>query len=487
MNYLRVGNIMTQFVPASAESPVVKDLRNYLSVKVQGYQFSKAYKQRRWDGTKCFMAYGKFPTGLLPLTCNFLEDEGYPFELVDMRENLPTFGEPQTQVGNYTLYDYQQEFVNRIVNSQYRGLAWPRGIIDAATNAGKSLIAAATFASVTGYRKGLFLLPTKDLYDQAVEYYRQFFDVGEIRSGVYNVREFTVAMLPTLYSMLQAEKDLSELHQVNFLIVDEAHRASAASFGRVINRIPAGCRIFISGTPLELNDKVKNLTIMSLSGPPLGKISNKELIERGVSRKPVIHLHQAQVDPDSVLIPKKREYQEETEVFIHACEARAAQVADIISLKVGKRCLVSFSSIAHGELLVAKLRQKMPNARIELTHGKTIERKELLEDFRQGKIDVLVASMILKEGINIPGLDLLFMAQGGISTVTLKQFIGRALRRKEGESEVEVHDFYDYGEYLEEHSKARCRLYKREGFEIVPTYELKDQRNMGYLPKKSCI
>jgi len=38
---------------------------------------------------------------------------------------------------------------------------------------------------------------------------------------------------------------------------------------------------------------------------------------------------------------------------------------------------------------------------------------------------VLLSSMILKEGVNIPNIESLWMAQGGKSKITVKQLLGR--------------------------------------------------------------
>ena len=95
------------------------------------------------------------------------------------------------------------------------------------------------------------------------------------------------------------------------------------------------------------------------------------------------------------------------------------------------------------------------------------ERKQILEDFGNKKIKILI-STVVNEGVNIPSMDVIIMAGGGKSNKQTVQRVGRALRKAEGKSEAVIIDFMDAdGGMLQRHSKARLKTYRKESeFEI---------------------
>jgi len=86
---------------------------------------------------------------------------------------------------------------------------------------------------------------------------------------------------------------------------------------------------------------------------------------------------------------------------------------------------------------------------------------------QDGDLDVLVASKIFDQGIDIPQLDALILAGSGKSSARALQRIGRVIRNYPGKEKAIVVDFYDNCKFLREHSKARLKVYKTEpGFQI---------------------
>ena len=68
-------------------------------------------------------------------------------------------------------------------------------------------------------------------------------------------------------------------------------------------------------------------------------------------------------------------------------------------------------------------------------------RKELLEDFKIGNIDALVAIRCLDEGINIPGCHTAYLLASSRSPRQFIQRRGRILRRAPGKERATIHDF----------------------------------------------
>lgn len=458
-------------------SQIIKQLKDYLSVRIDGYQYAQAYKDKRWDGYTSFMKYQKFPTGFLPGICNYLDEMSIVYSIADIRENMPEFKEDiVTSLGIFEGRDYQIPLVQAVKDSVLRGLPFHRGIIDAATNSGKNLITACIFASlVEGKRKGIFLVHTKTIYDQAVAYMSDYFDVGQVNDSNCDIREFTVCMYKTLLNRTESMNVMLQLSDVNAVFVDECHRACADDFVHTLGKINAGLRVGVSGTPLDMDSKEKKMIISGLFGKILGKVSNQDLIDRGVSARPIVHLWMV----DNPLV-RYTDYQTEVEYLIHENNLRYKILKDILSSRLDKSTLITFQFLAHGETILHLVKKWFPDVVVEMVHGKDKARAKKVLNFGTGKTTILISSMILKEGANLKIIRHLIRMEGGKSKITTKQLVGRTTREDEDKETVEIHDFYDRGKWVEEHSKKRALSYKKEGFEMRTDYK----STRGYLPVK---
>lgn len=477
-----VDNVQCQAITGGKDNllkvNVMKELREYLKVKVKGYEHTMAFKNHVWDGYKPFITpKGMFATGFLPMVCKFLDDLGCKIEILDKRKNLPKFGEIVDKLPNgYELtgkFSHQSELVAKCDNwleIQGQKLYYPRGIIDAATNAGKNSICASLHMSL-GQPKTLFLIHSADIFKQAVEFFGSCFPVTEVSSKKMDFGNFTIAMVKTLYKRSKESLNIAkELKKYELLICDECHRSSGDEYSKLLQKVDAGARIFVSGTPLENEDKVKNMIIIGLSGKVLGKVTNQEMIDKGVSQRPIVTM---MLNPTKE--PAFADYDKEEKAVIQKSLEQANQIFELCKERKDKFGVISFIDIEHGEYLLQHLTESGALGVVELVHGKDRKRSDKIEAFKQGKINVLISSMILKEGLNIPNIHYLIRAEGGKSVITSKQFVGRAIRDDKENTTVEIIDFYHgpTSKYCSAHSRVRLRTYIKEGFEIIYDPRLK--------------
>lgn len=478
---LIIGNVETRIVCGGKDNllkddkgkalDLLAELRNYLRVKVPGSFYARRGRQG-WDGYRYFIAGERFPTGFVPNVVGYAEELGATVTLQDERKNLPVFkplGEP-LELNGYELRDYQAGLVDRAA-LEFRGLVWPRGIYDAATNAGKNLLTVAVLRRMEN-PQALFLLHSSDIYDQAVEYFSQFFEVGQICSAAkgrkeqHTLKPFTVALVKTLYKRAADSMELKVwLGTRNTLVVDEAHHAGGTEFVQLIRWINAGARYLISGTPLENTDPVKNMLIVAQSGPVLGKITNQQLIEGGYSAKPTVRilLNNTPVGRYPIV-----DYPAALQHHVNQSEVRYQLILAALQARPTKKVLITFNSTEHGELLAAKLQQDL-GERVLLSHGTHPDRKANLAAYKAGEARILAISTIGREGLNIKDIDVLVYAIGGKSSIWVKQFVGRLLRMGDSPT-VEVLDFWDVGQHVQAHSQQRIKIYKKEGFELEYKY-----------------
>ena len=120
--------------------------------------------------------------------------------------------------------------------------------------------------------------------------------------------------------------------------------------------------------------------------------------------------------------------------------------------------------LEHGE----ELEKTIPGAVYLKGDDPLNKRLDIIKQFNNGEIPVLIGSSILNEGISISNMKVLIMASGGKAQTQTIQKIGRVLRITKEKREGIFYDFIDAGnKYLFKHSKQRLALYKKEGYEDI--------------------
>jgi len=214
----------------------------------------------------------------------------------------------------------------------------------------------------------------------------------------------------------------------------------------------------MSGTPLSRSDGA-DMRLIAQTGPILYEISNKHLIEIGVSVQPVVEL----IKISKPVLPRSRLSYAEVErrgiienIHLNSKVSEKAQE----NVAKGKQVLILVEKIAHGKLL-----KKLINVPCKFISGQetTDERKEVLNSFENGDLPIVIATTILDEGVDVPCIDVIILACGGKAEIRLLQRIGRGLRKNAAKEELLIIDFAHFThKWLLDHSLRRLKIYKRE-------------------------
>ncbi|QDP42879.1 DNA helicase [Bacillus phage vB_BmeM-Goe8] len=204
----------------------IQDMAHHaLGIKEEGAFYSRAYKSGFWDGITDFydMKEDKFHTGLLD---QFLEglrllmekDNSFTYELVDERPAPPVHHDAIDEkivLGNgdedpITLRDYQYESVKSVFEQQV-------GIVNVATNGGKTEIASGVIQQILPYIKRgeriAFFTHSREIFGQSAERIAKRVglkvrDVGFVGDGKFDIKnkKIVFVMVPTLVSALKDPK-----------------------------------------------------------------------------------------------------------------------------------------------------------------------------------------------------------------------------------------------------------------------------------------
>ena len=282
-------------------------LSQELSVKVPNYWFSTKFKNGQWDGSQKFFLRpaNTFPTGLLPRVVDFIKEElgEYP-QIVDKRVNKDTYvlkeiSEDYQISDTKDARDYQVDTINKVITNKVCGIPFMRGVINIATNGGKTAIA-------TGIIKELYpqLVATDKVFcfvTHSKEIARQTktniendlgIDVGFIGDGKWVVKPVTVVIITTLYSRRKKPEFKDLIPNIVGFVADECHHSTATSWYDVFNLMTnAVIRLGLTGT-VDKQNPVNEMRLYSCTGTIINRITNDYLIENGFSAKPICIMFQ---------------------------------------------------------------------------------------------------------------------------------------------------------------------------------------------------
>lgn len=292
-----------------------------------------------------------------------------------------------------------------------------------------------TRAIAEARQPALWITHTRELADQVIQRAVDVLglerdEIGYIGSGKFAVgTRLTVALVQTL-----SKRDLSDIaDKFGCICVDEAHHMAAKSFYDTIGQFPARYRFWLSATP-ERSDGLTPI-VVACGGDIVHNIPRSQV---------------PTITPSLVIVETKYDYQHDnyTTLISNLTNNWARNeliVKTIAKYAKGHYSLVLSDRLDHLRRLKAMLREKLPDMTIEILHGglPKRQREEVMERARNREIDVVLATQLAKEGLDLPHLDRLFLTTPKRAAATVEQECGRVMRPCEGKTDAVVFDFRD--------------------------------------------
>ena len=430
-----------------------------------------------WDGCLHYITEsGVFDIGMLPMIVEYLDSRKLDITWVDNRNFKFDIKLSPYLPGGQQLRSYQMEAIEAVLSNKLarrNKLLFPQGILFAATNAGKTMIAAGIHNSVRFKGRSprtVLLLNQSDLFHDACRDIPKILgdsEVGYMQGNRIKWGNFMICMVPTLRSRLNVLGD--KMSSYDIVIFDECDTAAAKTNLRVVKTFyNAAIRVGMSGSVGvggKSRTKVKDRAVNRLFGDIVYTIKNSELIDMGVSSQVDIQIHAGSMRPGI-----KGDYREEYSNSIIRNKQRNNSILERVKHHIEEGntpMLVITPRHKHIRILYRRIKELVGDKyRVEMVYHTTKERKEIQLRFANGEIDILVGSYILKRGKNFPLMKALINAGSGDSSSNVLQILGRALRSHKSKSLTYVDDFWDTGEYLRRHSLHRYQVYKKENLPL---------------------
>lgn len=408
-----------------------------------------------------------FPAGLVPVVMKAARATGLAPELDT--SGLPPQLERLAPDLSW-LRGYQREAVD-VFRKHDRGIIW------APPGAGKGEIAVALGMLLPG--RTVYLVHRTNLAQDIAERWtaRTGRHAGLVANGKWDVLDddaFVCCTFSALHSAFQRSHLRAEdlVETTTALLVDEcqttaarSHRAALARFDR------AWVRIGLSGTPLDRSDGRDLVTVGAL-GPVRFRIPAERLVQEGAILRGEVVFAKNHVSSYPTIVPWERVY----ENAVVKSATRNRLVAEVTA-EAFKPCIVFAVRDEHGTRLTQAM--KGVGLRVEHVWGETpVEgRAEAARKLASGELDVVVASVVWQEGLDIPGLRSVVNAAGDKSIIATIQRSGRGARIAPGKQGYRVYDIYDTGSrgsfFLTRRSQARHDAYAREAHTITWLHEEK--------------
>ncbi len=459
----------------SGNTPVLNSLYHYLKFKHPNAYHIQKYIKYRWDGFVYPLSdAGNIKTGLLEKVLEFTSEHEEDYELIDHRK-IPELFDIPTKIADIDLHPHSIEALKAIAyNEIFTGCPHPRGIVLASMNAGKTLMMCGVHAMYKN-AKTIILLNNATLFDQFKKDLAQTYpdSYGFLRGKKVKWGDIMVVMVQSLKNRLEDYRE--KLLEYQILLTDEADLAANKTFEDVYKKLQhMSVRVGFTGTAFMRNlakDTLRNTKMLEIFGNVLFNISMKDLEDLNISTPAIIKSIYGNTRKISV-----KDFKDEFDQCITYNQDRNEIIYKRVmyNLRTRRRNIMIFCKYLNQTTeLHEYLAKRIPNKySIAYIHHK-IKDPKIIEDFKEGRINILVSSLFLKRGMNFPWIKTIINAAGGALYSNPLQIIGRAVRKHFSKDKVFIEDIYDIGKYLEKHSKQRLKYYRDQKLSIRDLRKLK--------------
>ena len=205
------------------------------------------------------------------------------------------------------------------------------------------------------------------------------------------------------------------------------------------------------------------MKFIEIAGKELCRISNEDLQKSGRSKKVIFEF----IKYENKKYLDLKSYSEQYKMYIVNNYERNCAIVDVVLKNNSKNIIIFVREKEHGKILQTLLKEN------EISSAFVCSDTELKRDIVKMyniEIKVLIATKVLREGLNIFKSDYIINAMGEKSAINLKQFIGRVLRKLQIDYDtVNLVDFEDDFKNFGIHSRIRYKIYKDEKFEEKQT------------------
>lgn len=348
-----------------------------------------------------------------------------------------------------------------------------------------TLLMASLYHAFNKKLRTLLITNDSDWLQQARKEFPELIDSKELTfvqgGNCMGWKGFTVGMVQSISRNIK--KYQSELSKIDMVLIDEADIIDNKTYRTVIEHLyNTRVRIGLSGT-IYLSklkkDLMTNMNIKSFIGEKLVEVKLHEMIKKGYSTDVIVKMI-----PTKYRLPDvDNDYKDEYDAMITNNKQGYQLSLERMqfNIKYGRLpALVVTKFIKHCENLYAHYNKELGDtyniAKVHVDTPKK-ERNKIIEDFRNGKIDILISTTITSRGKNFPLLRYLQNAGDGDSNERAIQILGRLVRTHKSKKKTYYDDIWYNGTYLSRHARHRKNYYIKEKLKVIDLTRIKRNKH----------
>lgn len=326
------------------------------------------------------------------------------------------------------------------------------GVCQAPTGSGKSPLIVALVAHYG--IPALVVVPTKDLVAQIVQTARDWLGIeaAVLAGGKREIGDvLTVATPQGALAALELLRG-----RVGLVILDEAHHAGAATWRELLAGLPRRRTFGFTATPRQ---DALWAAVVAHVGPVVHEVPRASLERAGLLIVPSYRT----IETGWTFDYGGPDDWPGLQTALAEDVGRRAAVADTFAAAVRGQGLglLLCGRVEYSKLLADELRARGLRAAALFGAMRPKDWAATLDAARAGELDVLTATSLADEGLDVPDLRVLGLAWPSRAEPRLLQRIGRVLRPAEGKAGALVLDFIDAAGPLQNQGRIRARLFAK--------------------------
>jgi len=333
-------------------------------------------------------------------------------------------------------HEIQQEALAALEKTRAEGNT--AGLVVLATGLGKTWLSA--FDSHRAeYHRILFVAHREEILDQALKTFRRIRPSARLGRFTGLAKEPDVDVLFASIQTLGKRRHLDDFRpdEFDYVVVDEFHHASAATYRRLIEHFRPKFLLGLTATP-ERTD-----------GGDLLALCQENLVYRcdlteGI-RRGLLSPYRYFGVPDEVdytNIPwRSARFDEDALTEAVATTVRAQNALEQYRSRAGRRTLAFCVSKRHADFMATFFEKNAVRAVAVHSGEASAPRAGSLERLESGELDVVFAVDMFNEGVDLPDLDTVMMLRPTESRILWLQQFGRGLRKVDGKDRLTVIDY----------------------------------------------
>ncbi len=333
--------------------------------------------------------------------------------------------------------NYMQRKAMKELN-RYRTMGLRKALVVAAAGSGKTYLAAFDARNFNP-KKLLYIVHEGSILQRALETFRAVFG-NDVSYGVYNKdsKELDADFLFAGNIILSKNLDLFKQEEFDYIILDECHHATAASYKRIIEYFKPEFLLGLTATP----ERMDNEDVFELFDT---NVPFELRLRDAIINDLVVPFHYYGIR-DSLVDYGLNKNQERKLISqlasVEHCEFIKSKIEEY--RPQGKLKALAFCrNITHARMMAEELREQGYSTAY-LTGKNTIgERIRAYNDLQKDEsgIEILCTVDILNEGVDIPWCNMVLFLRPTESATVFIQQLGRGLRKYDNKPYVTVLDF----------------------------------------------